>query len=510
MIELVTCPFAGVICKPCQFPITNDDMEIKDIPRAIGKHEVGKHKTTSPLASRQAFAAQYDNEMETFARTINDKRLVDHEGAQRMYFGRVGIISKYPHCGHLNCGKLVHSNEHCSKKHTWACTEYVDGGVSSDGALSPESFDGVTSTEWKVNSPSIIPVSDFDFNKPEYFTKVFYKHLHDNKNTSTRCSCGSNVFNGTICSMCYLDNSNFEECSKANELQQIITNQMSLVDSSKVFTTVQPIEQQLTPNMWIRSNGWDKMLVGCQANTIVEYVSSIATSNEERILNGILDCLRETLTEISKIEPSHQILSEVQRRTKFNDIDSRFPFHVLKLKSTWEKYFQLIMKVSLVYIRLMEDNDKHDNGIPKPTFTEEQKSRYNQVAIPSNPKGSTQSRQMYMEFLLSLVDVKINKSMKDVSFLVVLAMISLKKDSGFASATDTTPKLAAILAVYKLLFLGKSIGCFSEDSPHAENNDQSWVAQIQQFVSKHFILYDEGKSTRPCRILSNYFCWGKK
>jgi superfamily II DNA or RNA helicase len=270
------------------------------------------------------------------------------------------------------------------------------------------------------------------------------------------------------------------------------------------------------------------------------------------MLDAMLQTLDSVVAEVKKIEPSHQIMSDVQRRTKYQDINARFPFYAFKCNSTWVKYFRTITKISLVIFRLIElgnkstnddtDRDTSTGTIPKPKFTKEQKKCYTDIQQCNLEEGPERSL-LYIEFLLSLVNVTIDKEMKDIALLNVFAMISVKDDDSMADAISTTPVIAAIIAVYKLLFLAKSINCYEtvdtnklyisddeaeeEDKEEDTNNDgaidksdngnddgncesKSWVKTLHKYVKKHFFVNDFGTVHSPITALIKMFHYGKK
>lgn len=153
MIELTTCPFAGIICVKCEHPIGED-------VRELGRHETRKHsiKSDTTRADRDGFVEQYNNEMKEFARVIKEVYLVDPVRAKAMYLERVGHSGNYYYCNHDDCKKLVYSIDHKSRLHKSKCTSICSG---------------VTSVKWKSQSPTIIPLDEFDFTNPAYFSVPF-------------------------------------------------------------------------------------------------------------------------------------------------------------------------------------------------------------------------------------------------------------------------------------------------------------------------------------------------
>ena len=89
MIKLKTCPYAGIICSVCNFPIGNSDTDTKELVRLIGKHEIGKHGINSSLQLRETFVKQFDIKMKDLACEINGTLLFDSEKAKNMYLKRV-------------------------------------------------------------------------------------------------------------------------------------------------------------------------------------------------------------------------------------------------------------------------------------------------------------------------------------------------------------------------------------------------------------------------------------
>lgn len=106
MIELFTCPFAGIICVQCQQPVPNGDDKFT-FTRQIGKHETTKHNVHSDIAERDAFVQQYENKMKDMSRAVKDIMVFDEELAKKTYFDFVGDVTEYYFCSHHDCNKLV-------------------------------------------------------------------------------------------------------------------------------------------------------------------------------------------------------------------------------------------------------------------------------------------------------------------------------------------------------------------------------------------------------------------
>ena len=505
MIELTKCPHAGVICKICQYPIpTNDDKYT--IQRQIGRHEANTHfKPPSNATERDAFVLMYESNMKEFASKINKLRLIDAEQAKQVYFEQVGIVTKYPYC--TECKKLLYRK--CRvKNHAWTCNT---------------TRCGVTSKSWTKNSPKIIPCDEFNFDDPKFFSKTFYEYL-------TITTTSDMPSNSNIASM--------NNDKKSSALHNIVEEQANQYKSAKLEKTVEEVEQNMTPNMWILHTGWDKVLCKLQYHGIFQFVNEPPSDSEQALLNSLSTTLNGIIMKVkNEIEPTHQIMSEVQRRTKYQDLNARFPFDVFKNKSTWEKYFRTVKKIVLVIIRLMEvqllsSSDRKGIAInlPTVTFLKSQLSCY--AAIKRCDLTDCPERCIiYLDFLISLVDQTIQKKMKSVPLLAVLAMISVKDEDSLADAISTTPVLAAIIGVYKVIFIAKSIKCF-EDGKDSDNDDcgddasideknigiesdtsdeeTSWVKQLQLHVEKHFFVNDFGIVHTPLTVLIKIFHYGKQ
>ena len=500
MIELTTCPHAGVICVPCQYAIpTNDDKYT--IARQIGKHEAKTHYKVSNIKEREAFEEKFEDEMKDFACTIKDTERIDPEKASQDFLGRVGIITDYPYC--TECDKLVHTDSRCIKNHGWACAE---------------SRSGVTSKNWTRNSPKIIACDKFNVMEPTYWCRTFKKYMND----------------ATIITA-VATNDGHDNHHKSIALQLILQQQSDQYESAKLSTTVSEVEQNLTPNMWILHTGWDKILKSYQYCSIFQFVNEKPNDNEQPMLDALSLTLHNMIEEVQEIEPTHQIMSEVQRRTKYQDLNSRFPFYAFKEESTWEKYFRTIKKIFLVMIRLMEKQSNNNNDItvnvPTVKFTKTQLDCYAAIKQCQLPDSHVRS-MIYIDFLISLVDQPIQNIMKTVPLLTVLAMISIKDDDSMADAIGTTPVLAAIIGVYKVIFITKSIQCFEvadgndhstgdvndgsndndneNENDSSNNNESNWVKRLHGYVGKHFFVNDYGIVHSPITVLIKIFHYGKQ
>ena len=236
------------------------------------------------------------------SRVVKDIMVFDEELAKKTYFDFVGDVTEYYFCSHHDCNKLVYSKDHQSKTHKWACTE---------------KHRGIVSKQWKTNSPKVIPISGFDFTKQEYFSSAFFKYLHDDSNVSTTCSCGNKSFNGTVCCFCHVDINDVTVEEKSKELQGILALQADQYESSAMSTAIGVVNQQLTPNLWLFHTGWDKMLDGYTYANIYEFVHAVPNDNENVMINAMMETLDAVVEAVKKIEPMHQIMSDVQRRTKY-------------------------------------------------------------------------------------------------------------------------------------------------------------------------------------------------
>ena len=515
MIELAPCPQAGIICIKCSHPIRPSDKH--SMARQIGVHESRSHPelTASNLPEREAYVLQYDNKMREMARLIKDIMVVDEELAKETFLGYVGEKAKYFFCNHKDCCKLVSSKDHQCRNHASQCTKMSEG---------------VTSRLWTTNSPKVIPVAEFDFNNPVYFNNEFFKYFHDDTNITIKCSCGSITFIGTVCSICHIDINNEGANKLSLALQNLLVSQSDRYDTSTKSATIDDINHKLTPNIWLHHTGWVQALKGCVYSDTYEFVNAKPNKTEKRMIDGLMQSLYGVVTAVKKIEPTHQIMSDIQRRTKHHDINARFPFYAFKCDSTWERYLRTIAKMSLVVFRMMEmscnDNSINDdttsttsissnNSIPTLKFNTIQKACYLSIKACQLEDASAEQTQIYVDFLLSLVDVTIHNEMSNVAILKVFAMISIKNDGRLADAICTTPVIAAFITVYKLLFLAKCINCFDsndnyDDIEAAGATNKSWVKQLQLYVEKHFFVNDYGTVHSPITVMIKIFHYGRK
>ena len=356
-----------------------------------------------------------------------------------------------------------------------------------------------------------------------------------------KCSCGGSIFIGTVCGTCHIDINDDVANKKALEFENILVLQSDRYDAAAKSTTIDVVNQKLTPNLWLFHTGWDKILKGYVYCDIYNFVHAAPNEMEQQMLDAVIGTLDDVVKKVKQIEPTHQIMSDVQRRTKYQDINARFPFHAFKCDATWVKYFRTMSRLSLVVFRMMEmditdndvtNNDDEDNNgdkFQRPNSPNDKRLATLRSNIVKLEEGSERSL-LCIEFLLSLVEVTIHREMKNVALLTVFAMISVKKDNSLADAIGTTPVIAAIIASYKMLFLAKCTNSFAintadndddekndddgdesdDENGNSNGNSKSWVKQLHSDVEKHFFINDFGTVHSPITTLVKLFHYGKQ
>jgi hypothetical protein len=331
-----SCPVGGMMCLDCEYPINrNEKMSYVEY---MGTHEKRLHGGKSSIKDRKARLQLYEDEVKKQATTIqamilNDKK----EEAKQLFFNWIGAVEQYYYCSHEACQQLVPDKKHSSNEHQTFCNTLKDG---------------IKSSVWNKNSPIIIPIDDFDFNKPHYVSKTFWRYFNGSTTTiDQKCICGRMILNNGICSVCNVDSNNSLEVENVMHFQQYIQQQNERFEDGNRNAIVRPINQCLTPNLWIQHTGWHRVILNYSYREVYEAVTATPTPTQQKMIDCIEKTLWDTLKKLEGIEPSHHIMHEVHRRS--ND-DTRRPFRVALNSATWKKYFNVMKQICSIFIKLAE------------------------------------------------------------------------------------------------------------------------------------------------------------
>jgi superfamily II DNA helicase RecQ len=424
------CPVGGIICSVCCYPIS----EIEDHVKILGKHEKRSksHHSTLSLQDRKKIAAAFKEFIKKLASQILSA-LPNEDKARTILFLYCDDPKNFPFCTDLSCNKLVHCKiKHHSKQHISSCDKEQPG---------------IKSKYWTKRQPKILSPT-FSFKDKNNFCSDLWKAISDGQNQAQ--------------SLHQPDESKFQV------YQHLLSKQEQQFTQQDQNITMQNIGVNKNADLWLNRTGWGNYFMGCLATDICNATKAFDTDND--VINIILEKNFETevnriIDYVRNINPLHQIFHEIERRPK--KAYPNKPFRPPSAK-TYMRYVSTMKMVLRVIIRVYNYQDTYDDNLhlnrmyPLMPFSTEQKE------IIDKLKAHPDRNENYIDLLFELGRQTYNTHPYECVLVCSLAYISVNNDSTYKSAKHFTGTYAALLGIYKIIVIYRSMEEASDAKPVIE------------------------------------------
>jgi hypothetical protein len=243
--------------------------------------------------------------------------------------------------------------------------------------------------------------------------------------------------------------------------KQLILEQENLFTQNDENIVVRHIEVSKNADLWLSRTGWAKYLEGFTAPAIHEVTLPFDVVEEQlyvQLETNFVQSVKDTIQYVRKIDSIHHIFYTVQCRP--NQPYPSKPFQVPS-EISYERYLSSIQMIFRIIIRIYNYQKRNEDGIhtryPTITFSLDQNIIIDM--IQSHPN----TQQNYIDLLLELAGQTYTSHPYQCSLICTIAFMSLNPDATFKQASQFTGIYAAILAVYKVLVIHKSMTQASDD-----------------------------------------------
>jgi superfamily II DNA helicase RecQ len=418
------CPIGGIVCLDCKYPIKTHDGYVKE----VAKHERNNNNHGDVLnyearvALLQAFQS-YNNELAKRIVTA----LPDKVMATNIILEEIDAVKSYNYC--TECRALVYDSKlHKSNTHVKWCKEKRDGYASK---------------YWTNKNPRILP-STFTLDDISHLSTALQEALRNEIRRQNKMS----LFDVSITDR------------KSLAYKQLLFNQEAVFFQQDECIALRCIEVNKNPDLWLLRTGWDNYLKGFTASDIHKITIPFDATTEEHHMQleiNFAQAVKDQVGYVRNIDRLHQIFYEVQRQP--NKPYPSKPF-LVPSDTTYERYISDIRMIFRIIVRVF-DHQKHDSistKYPNISFSKQQSDIIDTIF------QQPQALQNYIDLLFALAAQTYVSHPYQCTLICALAIMSLKPDGTFKPPEQFTGTYAAVLAVYKVLVIQRSMSEASEET----------------------------------------------
>ena len=411
------CIIGGIICSCCKYPIATHDGYRKE----ISKHERSSKKHSSVL--------DYNNRcnvVKTFMTTIDEiahrvVSLLPNENAARNVILEYIDTSTttYKYCE--KCAALVFNPKHKSNSHMTSC--------KTEGS-------GYASKFWLKKNPKIIP-STFSMHDLSLFCAPFVDAIRKELNLQ-----------GKQIPVIYNN-----DC-KVEALSKLINDQQQKFAQNENSIALQCIEIDMNPDLWLVRTGWNNYLNGFTASVIHNTTKAFHDDNEQlyrQMEQNLESELNESVQYVRNMDRLHQIFHEVERRP--NTTYPNKPFRIASV-TAFTRYVCTIRMLFRIIIRTYNYQKYHESeqrDYPRINFTHDHSMIIEMIQRNPDTKAN------YSALLLALAEQTYTLHPYQCALICTIAFTSVNRDGSFKSPAEFTGTFAALLGIFKVLVIRKSM-----------------------------------------------------
>ena len=346
---------------------------------------------------------------------------------------------------------------------------------------------GYKIVNWEKNDPGIVPfpVNIEDQSKFGDMFLAEWSRLLLANNTIVPVAVRGTVTNDQI-----------DDNQPVSNFHLILEEQNQRYENGNHNVRLHEIDQQAEPNPWLNRVGYDVRLSPYDRTELKSLAKRVEDNDVQmqRISTRLTKTLWNVIQFVKSIDKSNPCLFHVNR------ICDKFPirpFNAVLLKQTWERYIGVVMDICIIVFRLETAMFEK----PQYTLSDGQQGLIHQIL---NDHTDDVSEMAYVDFLLSLIWQKIAHQSYDCIFLNAIAIMSIKDDSTYLSASDTTPIYAAILAVFKAVILNKA-KYFQIDEGTPSNFQENVIHLVKEMLMHPSV----GNVSGPISWILNSFAFAR-